>query len=75
MNDLFVLFGCESAKETISKWYNLMKEVGLETDIKKLGVKDDYLNVIVDKVDTDRLGNNPVIIKKEHIISILKDTI
>lgn len=68
MEDLYKLFDCDSSKDCRNKWYGLMKNLGLEYNSVKLGLNSEVsCNVIVDNVNLERLGNNPVKVSREVI--------
>ena len=73
MHELFTLFGCCNEFECADKWYKMMQEVSLETDLKKLGIiKDIDIQEIVEGVNLERLKNNPVSLSKEILYDLFK---
>lgn len=65
INEIKSLFGCSSSRDFAKKWYKLMADIGLENDLKNLGIrKQSDLDKIIGNVNTERLGNNPVRINK-----------
>ena len=76
MKDLFNIFDVNNAKECKQYWYKLMKDVGLEIDISKLGIVDEKdIQIILNDVDPVRMSNNPIIISKEVIYNIISNMI
>ena len=50
-----------------------MNDIGLETNITKLGIhSSDDIDLISDNVDLERLNNNPVLVSEETLKNILK---
>ena len=73
MKNIFSMFECGSAEETRDKWFQLMFDLGLETNLNKLGIKiKSDIHKIVDKVNIERLSNNPVRIEKKDLILLLE---
>jgi len=65
MAEIRGLFGCKASRDFGKKWYELMSAIGLETDFKKLGIsKQSSISRIINNVNIERLGNNPVRINK-----------
>lgn len=62
-----------SKNEIISYFNELMKDIGLEDDLKKLGISD--LDEIIGGINIDRLNNNPRFINKEDLIDILNGSV
>jgi alcohol dehydrogenase class IV len=75
MNDLFRLFGVSDCKACHSFWKNLMSSIGLETDLKKLGVvSSSDREKIIDSVNIERLTNNPIRVTKKILNKILSSS-
>ena len=73
MHNLFSLFGASTAKECHKKWLELMKNIGLESDFIKLGMSDsEKIKYIVDSVDLERLGNNPVHVSRKILQDLFR---
>ncbi len=65
MHELCDLFDCACPQDCSNKWYALMAAVGLETNFRSLGIcNQSDIEVIINNVNAERLGNNPVIIKE-----------
>lgn len=61
MNELFEIYGVKTAKEAENNWHSLMKEVGLEPNMKKVGIRDkEDIEYITSKINLERLGNHPI---------------
>ena len=71
LNDLYQLLGCKDAKACETMWYTLMEQVGLETDMEKLGILvPECLDRIVDNVNLERLKNHPVSLTREDLLRV-----
>jgi len=76
MEELFQLFGKSNAAKCEVMWYRLIHDIGLETNLTKLGIRSSYsINRIVKSVNIQRLRNNPIEINKHVIYSLLKEMI
>jgi alcohol dehydrogenase len=76
MNTLFSLFDCDNAKSCHDYWYSLVNLLGLETDIKKLGInsiKD--IDIIIENINFERMGNHPVNITHIELKKMLQKMI
>lgn len=74
MEELFQLFGRSNAAECEVMWYRLMHDIGLETNLTKLGIGSSYsINRIVKSVNIQRLRNNPIEINKHAIYCLLNE--
>lgn len=58
-----------SAEQVAPYFAHLMRELRLETSLPKLGITDPA--IIVDSVNTQRLGNNPKTLSREELLSVL----
>jgi alcohol dehydrogenase class IV len=73
MMELYKMFNTSSAIECKNTWYNLMRDIGLDTSIRELvASKDIDVNKIINGINTDRLMNNPVRISKSTIRELLE---
>lgn len=73
MQEIFTLFGCRNGFECSDKWYKMMKSVSLETNLRRLGIrKEKDIQEIVEKVNLERLKNNPVTLSKEVLYDLFK---
>jgi alcohol dehydrogenase class IV len=71
-HELFNLFECKTSQECEKYWYDLMKKLSLETNLKKLGVNDkkDILTIF-NNVNFERLKNNPTLVTEDKFSDIL----
>ena len=68
MMELFNIFGVKSALDCKIKWHNLMKSIGLEYNIKNIGISSEReIDKIINNVNIDRLKNNPVRMSKRSL--------
>ena len=73
MQKLFEMFSCNEANECAAYWYRLMSEVGLATNIGRLGVRgEEDIMAIVDGVNMERLQNHPVRVNGTVLRHVLK---
>jgi phosphonopyruvate decarboxylase len=59
MEKLVNLMGCSSALEARGHLDKLMRDIGLETSLDKMGVSEEDMGEIVKSVNQERLKNNP----------------
>ncbi len=61
LSSVYRMFGCSDARSCTELWYQRMKTIGLETDLKRFGIveQSDY-DEIMDTVNPERLSNHPV---------------
>jgi alcohol dehydrogenase len=65
MMELFNMFGVKCALDCKRKWHNLMDSIGLEYNLKNIGISSEReIDKIIDNINIDRLKNNPVRISK-----------
>jgi alcohol dehydrogenase class IV len=73
MAELYEMFGCSNAQACCDMWYELMTEIGLETKLNVLGIKQTSdIELIVNNVNLERLNNNPIRVS-DKILSQLLD--
>jgi alcohol dehydrogenase class IV len=73
MQQLLKLFGASSPLDCKLAWYKMMKNIGLETNMSKLGIcSSDDVDLILNNVNLERLNNNPVVVSEETLKNILK---
>jgi hypothetical protein len=71
MNELFELFGVDSAEKCYSIWMEIIKGLGLEENISNvIDCNDKNKKLIIDNVNYQRLSNNPIKVSKEILMSI-----
>ena len=74
MRQLFNLFGVADAKDCCEKWNSIMDKIGLERSFSKLGVlKQEEIDSLVDNVNMERLGNNPVSVSRETLAEVFSE--
>jgi phosphonopyruvate decarboxylase len=73
MNELEHLLGVKSAGAASKKIENIMKKIGLETKLSKLGVEQSDVRKIVSAVNTERLKNNPRRYSKQELRLMLEE--
>jgi len=59
INKVLSILNCSTPREAKIMIQIMMKEIGLETDIKKLGITYDDIESIINNVNYERLRNNP----------------
>jgi len=70
--ELFDLFECKTSQECEKYWYDLMKKLSLETNLKKLGINDmKDIHTIFNNVNFERLKNNPTLVTEDKFSDIL----
>ncbi len=76
MLQLFKLFGAADPSDCKLLWYKMMNNIGLETNISKLGIcSSDDIDLISNNVNLERLSTNPVVVSEEKLKNILKSLI
>lgn len=67
---LHQLLGCNNTLSCATQWYQLMEDIGLSTDMSKLGMagKIDF-ELIFNNVNMERLGNHPVYFKNTDLLN------
>ncbi|MEK6984239.1 MAG: phosphonoacetaldehyde reductase [Nanoarchaeota archaeon] len=75
INEIVVLLGAESVKETAKKITNLMTKIGLNKRLNELGIKTDKdIKLIIENgFNADRVKNNPRRLTEEALRVILYD--
>ena len=67
------MLGVKDANEAEELFNRLMILGGLETDLRKLGiVSSNNIELIVDNVNSERLSNHPVKLKRSDLLFLLK---
>ena len=66
--ELFNLFDCSGPEQVRQKWYQIMINIGLETNLKSIFSKKniDY-ELIKNEINLERLNNNPVKVNSNQI--------
>jgi len=75
MEELLTIIGASNFIEAKEKIRNLIKEIGLETRLGKLGIKtqDDIELIIKNGFNPDRVKNNPRLLTETQLRSILEE--
>ena len=72
MSELISMFGCNNALDCCKKWYETMAEIGLETDLRAIGIKTDAdVELVEENISLERLNNNPVKVSREMLHHLL----
>jgi len=71
MLQLVELFGAVDPLDCKLAWYKMMNDIGLETNITKLGIHSSDIDLISDNVNLERLNNNPVVVSKQTLKNVL----
>ena len=70
---LLKILDVKNAMDAKNKLISLMDEIGLERSLRKLGISEDGLQVIVNNgFNPQRVVNNPAVITQETVWKILK---
>ena len=73
MSEIYTMFECTTAEACCDTWYTLMEQIGLETNLKNLGVRNLHdISLIVQHINIERLNNNPVKIPENRLYSLLE---
>ena len=68
IKELFDLFDCSGAEKTSRKWYQIMANIGLDTDLKSIfSEKNIDYKLIENDINLERLNNNPVKVNSTQI--------
>lgn len=74
MRRIYDFFGVNSAEKCRKKWYELMKDIGLEWEFDKMNMKNkSKIQSIIKNVNTERLKNNPILINDEILTNIFSE--
>ena len=63
--------GCATPAAAAAAWRNLVRSVGLATDLRGTGVSLDAVEGLVEEVNAERLGNHPVQVTRGDLREIL----
>jgi len=71
MEELFIMFDVSSSIECKKKWYGLMKKIGLNDNMRNIGISTEHdVGKITENINQQRLINNPVRISKKSLRAI-----
>ena len=74
MKTLYKILGFKDFKQCERYWYSSLNKLNLVTSFKKIGLtKQSDINYLVDKVDNNRLQNNPIYVSPESLKNLLND--
>lgn len=72
MKELFSFLGTRNEKEAATRIENLMKNIGLETSLSRLGINDIEI-IIKNGFNAQRVGRNPRLLTENSLRRILED--
>ena len=76
MSEIYTMFECTTAEACCDTWYTLMEQIGLETNLKNLGVRKlQDISLVVQHINIERLNNNPVKIPENRLYSLLESLV
>ena len=61
-----------TGKDAYEYLYTTMNSFGMEFDLKKLGIDRDTVNLLVSKINPERMANHPVKLDESEIYEIFK---
>lgn len=71
MEELFLMFEVYSAVECKKKWYGLMGKLGLDNNMKNIGILTEHdVGKITGSINHQRLNNNPVHLSENSLLKI-----
>ena len=71
MSELCSRLGCTTPAAAAAAWRNLVRSVGLATDLRGTGVSLDAVEGLVEEVNAERLGNHPVQVTRADLREML----
>jgi alcohol dehydrogenase class IV len=74
MRGLFDILGCNNSTEAFALINKIVSLMGLENDLNRLGILKEHLNEIVNRVNNERLKNNPRTIEKKDLLKLMINT-
>ena len=73
MHHIFSLFNCSSYAECTLYFKNLMDNLSLEQDCKKIGIEtDDQIEKIINEINLERLSNNPIKLSNKNLKDLFR---
>lgn len=73
INELKTMMGVASTNEAVSKISKMILFAGFQPHLRDYGVNNTSdIKLLVDSINIDRLSNNPVIINREQLVSLLE---
>ncbi len=72
IKELMELLGADSAGSARKKIEKLMRDIGLETDLEKIGLRsEDDIDRLINSINVERLANNPRVVNEDDIKRLL----
>jgi len=71
IRDLVSMLGCSTPREANHAINEIMKDIGLETNLIKLGIQDEKIEDIINNINYERLMNNPRKLNDKHVLRAL----
>lgn len=76
LDDLVKLLECKNVYDGREKIKQLIEDSGLSTNLKAFGIKsEEDAKFIAEKVNTERLGNNPRTLNNSDLLAILRNNL
>ena len=73
IDELLNILGVTAPVEARNKFFNIMKEIKLETSLLKLGIDGEGIeNIVRNGFNPQRMGNNPRVVSKYDLKKLLK---
>ena len=73
MSELFIILKVKTADKAKDKIINIMKEINLETELSKLDINRNNIDIIIENgFNIQRMKNNPKIITREDLRYLLR---
>ncbi len=74
MKSIFRIFGADSAEEARLSFESIVRNLGLTLNLSSIGVSDDSdVQRLADKVNLERLANNPRRMERAELITMYKE--
>jgi alcohol dehydrogenase class IV len=74
IQDILNLLECQTIDECALNFKSLMQQIGLANNLKDFGIKAyEEFSYLVDAVNVERLGNNPVKIHKAELLQLIQE--
>jgi len=71
IQEIFEMLGCQNAKEARDKVEALMERAGLATRLSQIGITKSEIKFCAQSVNSERLGNNPRVMREPAITKLL----
>jgi alcohol dehydrogenase class IV len=73
INNILNLFGVYTIDDFIKKWKELMKTCDLNTNIFSYGLTSNDKELIISKVNPERMNNHPVELSRQNLKQIVSE--